>query len=92
MFENDYACVRAKSLQSCLALCNPADGSPPGSSIHGILQARILEWVSMPASKITIFCLIRSQTNKQKETGRGRDRFAAKCMASYGGRFFLKSK
>ena len=34
----------AKSLQSCLTLCNPRDGSPPGSSIHGIFQARVLEW------------------------------------------------
>ena len=34
----------AKSLQSCLTLCDPLDGSPPGSSVHGILQARILEW------------------------------------------------
>ena len=34
----------AKSLQSCLALCDPIDGSPPGSSVHGILQARVLEW------------------------------------------------
>ena len=35
----------AKSLQSCLTLCNPIDGSPPGSPVPGILQARILEWV-----------------------------------------------
>ena len=34
----------AKSLQSCLTLCNPMDCSPPGSSVHGIFQARILEW------------------------------------------------
>ena len=39
------ACVRAKSLQSCLTLCNAMDCSLPGSSVHGILQARILEWV-----------------------------------------------
>ena len=32
--------------QSCLSLCDPMDGSPPGSSVHGILQARILEWVA----------------------------------------------
>ena len=36
--------------QSCLTLCNPMDCSPPGSSVHGILQARILEWVAMPSS------------------------------------------
>ena len=34
----------AKSLQLCLTLCDPTDGSPPGSSIHGIFQARVLEW------------------------------------------------
>ena len=35
----------AKSLQSCPTLCNPIDGSPPGFSVPGILQARILEWI-----------------------------------------------
>ena len=35
----------AKSLQSCPTLCDPIDGSPPGSPVPGILQARILEWV-----------------------------------------------
>ena len=34
----------AKSLQSCLTLCDPIDGSPPGSSVHGICQARVMEW------------------------------------------------
>ena len=41
----------AKLLQSCPTLCNPMDYSPPGSSVHGILQARKLEWVAMPSSK-----------------------------------------
>ena len=40
----------AKSLQSCLTLCNPIDGSPPGSPVPGILQARTLEWVSISSS------------------------------------------
>ena len=40
----------AKSLQSCPTLCNPIDGSPPGSSVPGILQARILEWVAVSFS------------------------------------------
>ena len=40
-----------KSLQLCVTLCNPMDCSPPGSSVHGILQARILEWVAMPFSR-----------------------------------------
>ena len=38
-------------IQSCLTLGDPIDCSPPGSSIHGILQARILEWVAMPSSR-----------------------------------------
>ena len=37
----------AKSFQSCLTLCDPMDCRPPGSSVHGIFQARILEWVAM---------------------------------------------
>ena len=37
--------------QSCLTLCGPGDCSPLGSSVHGILQARTLEWVAMPSSK-----------------------------------------
>ena len=40
----DSAAAAAKSLQSCLILCDPRDGSPPGSPIPGILQARTLEW------------------------------------------------
>ena len=40
----------AKSLQSCLTLCDPRDGSPPGSPVPGILQARTLEWVAMSFS------------------------------------------
>ena len=43
--------VRAESLQSCPTLCEPMDRSPPGSSVLGILQARILEWVAMPSSR-----------------------------------------
>ena len=44
------AAAAAKSLQSCSTLCNPIDGSPPGSSIPGILQARTLEWVAISFS------------------------------------------
>ena len=40
-----------KVVQSCLTLCDPMDGSPPGSSAHGILQARILEWVTISSSR-----------------------------------------
>ena len=41
--------MHAKSLQSGLTICNPLDCSPPSSSVLGILQARILEWVAMPS-------------------------------------------
>ena len=44
------AAAAAKSLQSCLTLCNPIDGSPPGSPVPGILQARTLEWVAISFS------------------------------------------
>ena len=44
------AAAAAKSLQSCLTLCDRIDGSPPGSPIPGILQARTLEWVAMSFS------------------------------------------
>ena len=43
--------VHAKSLQSCQALCNPMNCSPPGSSVHRILQARRLEWGAIPFSR-----------------------------------------
>ena len=43
------AAAAAKSLQSCPTLCDPIDGSPPGSPVPGILQARTLEWVSLVA-------------------------------------------
>ena len=45
-----YAAAAAKSLQSCPTLCDPRDGSPPGSSVPGILQARILERVAIAFS------------------------------------------
>ena len=48
-FRTDH--VRAKSLQSCLTLCNPMNCTPSDSSVHEILQARILEWFAMPSSR-----------------------------------------
>ena len=44
------AAATAKSLQSCLTLCDPIEGSPPGSPVPGILQARTLEWVAISFS------------------------------------------
>ena len=45
-----YVC--AKSLQSCLTLCDPMDYGPPGSYVHGVLQAEILEWVTISSNMI----------------------------------------
>ena len=47
------AAAAAKSLQSCLTPCDPIDGSPPGSSIHGIFQARTLEWGATAFSELS---------------------------------------
>ena len=46
-----FSCVHAKLPPSSLTLCDPMNCSPPGSSVHGIFQARILEWVAMPSSR-----------------------------------------
>ena len=60
------AVAAAKSLQSCPTLCNPIDGSPPGSSVPGILQARILEWVAIS------FCNAWKWKGKVKPLSRAR--------------------
>ena len=72
------ACMRVKSLQSCPALCDPVDCSPPGSSVHGILQERILERVAMPFSgtadiatySLILLCLCGKQNSALAEEGR----------------------
>ena len=48
------AAAAAKSLQSCPTLCDPIDGSPPGSPVPGILQARTLEWVAISCMKVKV--------------------------------------
>ena len=48
-FYKYYACIHGKLLPSCLTLCNPMDHSPPVSSVHGVSQARVLEWMVMPS-------------------------------------------
>ena len=64
----NVAAAAAKSLQSCPTLCDPIDGSPPGSAIPGILQARTLEWVAISFSnawkwkaKVKLFNVAQSQ-------------------------------
>ena len=61
-----HAAAAAKSLQSCPTLCDPIDGSPPGSAIPGILQARTLEWVAISFSnawkwnvKVKLLCRVQ---------------------------------
>ena len=66
-------CIHAKFLQSCLILCDLIDCSPPGSSVHGILQARILEWVAMPYSR---------------GSSQPRDRTCLFCRSCIAGRLF----
>ena len=46
-----HVCMHTQSLQSCLILSESVDHSPPGSSVHGIVQARTVEWVAMPSSR-----------------------------------------
>ena len=68
---NDYTCMCAKLLRLCPTLCNLIDYSLPGSSVHGILQARILEWVtisssrasSQPRDQRSLFCLVLWQAD-----------------------------
>ena len=52
------AAAAAKSLQSCPTLCDPIDSRPPGSSIHGIFQARVLEWGAIAFSDMTVLLLL----------------------------------
>ena len=54
------AAAAAKSLQSCPALCDPIDGSPPGSSVPGTLQARTLEWVAIAFSVLYMRSFIKN--------------------------------
>ena len=51
-FFSDPTATAAKSLHSCPTLCDPIDGSPPGSPVPGILQARTLEWVAISFSNV----------------------------------------
>ena len=56
-------CVHAKLLQLCPTLCDLMDYSPPGSSVHRILQARILEWVATPSSRQAVRLLMNPLTS-----------------------------
>ena len=53
-FFTTTAAAATKTLQSCLTVCNSMDGSPPGSSVHGIFQARAPEWVAIAFSTLPL--------------------------------------
>ena len=73
MYTDTHVCACMLSLQSCLTLCDPMDCSPQGSSVHGILQARIREWVSMSSSR---------------GSSRSRDQAHISCISHTAGRVF----
>ena len=66
------AAAAAKSLQSCMTLCDPIDGSPPGSSVPGILQARTLEWVAMCILLHVISVELIKEVKNEKRNKQGR--------------------
>ena len=66
IFSSSAAANAAKSLQSCLTLCDPIDGSPPGSPIPGILQARTLEWVAISFSQVAL--VVKNLSAKSGDT------------------------
>ena len=72
--QQTFHCIHAKSLQSYLTLFNSMDCSLPGSSIHEILQARILEWVAISCSR---------------ESSWPRNRSPVSCVSYIAGRFFI---
>ena len=59
------AAAAAKSRQSCPTLCDPIDGSPPGSSVPGILQTRILEWVAISFPRCPVYLVDKSIVGKR---------------------------
>ena len=58
------AAAAAKSLQLCPTLCDPIDGSPPGSPAPGILQARTLEWVAISFSQLSARCWVYAKIER----------------------------
>ena len=82
-------CVCVLVAQLCLTLCNPMDCSPPGFPVHGILQARTLEWVAMPFShllQVTSFLLafraVEPITLEATVSYRGGLRLVPRCLGS----------
>ena len=68
---NAVAAAAAKSLQSFLTLCDPTYGSPPGSSVHGIFQARVLEWVAIAFSGNAVDLVLIPGLERSPKEGKG---------------------
>ena len=86
-----FACVHVcvcACAQSCLTLFNPKDCSPPGSSVHGILQARILEWVAISSSKG--YSWPRDQTRVSVSPALDDRFFTTKCHLGRPHRYLVK--
>ena len=65
--QEEHAAAAAKSLQSCPTLCDPIDGSPAGSPVPGILQARTLEWVAISFSNAYLTTIRENSTTTRVE-------------------------
>ena len=93
--------MRAKSLQSCPTLCDPMDCSPPGASVHGIFQARVMEWAVIsfsrgssrprgqpgsPALQADSYHLDRGEGRRESSRMLGRSRLPVGLVKLSGGR------
>ena len=80
-------CLPAKLLQPCMTLCNPMDCSPADSSVHGILQARILEWVVCPPPGDLpdpfLLCLLHWQVGSLPLAPQGKPIYMYVCICIY---------
>ena len=70
----ERAAAPARSLQSCPTLCDPIDGSPPGSPVPGILQARVLEWGAIA------FSMLERESRFKERRGRSRRCYRVKSL------------
>ena len=71
VFNLDVLCFFSLVAQLCLTLCDPMDRSLPGSSVHGILQARILEWVAIPFFKKMVKKILKLLNLEQYKVAHG---------------------
>ena len=81
---NIYVYVKVSVTQSWLILCNPMDCNPPGSSVHGIFQARILEWVAISFSSVYVCMHICIQTSLVAQSVKNLPAMWDTCFLSLG--------